>query len=149
MHPSRKELEAERPRCPDLEAPTFSDWMREPVLGKVSNADAPRIGAAGEGSAREEREERVIPTIPKTPCEPIPHRSRRPLATTPAAPTQGRKRQGAGAPATKEAKKAKTAQGGAPIQITKEPFNLEALHDFASRRAADTTRLRGCAATLR
>ena len=35
------------------------------------------------------------------------------------------------------------------MQITEEPLNLVALRDFASRRGADTTHLRGCAATLR
>ena len=35
------------------------------------------------------------------------------------------------------------------MHVTEEPINLEALRDFACRRAADTTHLRGCAATLR
>ena len=62
---------------------------------------------------------------------------------------QGRKKREASEPTMRETKKAKTAQGGDRMQITEEPLNLVALRDFASRRAADTTHIRGCAATLR
>ena len=163
LQPSESEVVAQRPLHSGLEAPVFPAWMHKPIPDEASTGAKPQINA--EGSGRDESQatsnsfagagevNMSTPSPLAARAEQSQPRStaRRDQTGAPGqpAPPRGRKRRETGAPPAKASKKAKITDGGAHLQITHEPLNLEALRDFASRRAADTTHLRGCAATLR
>ena len=126
-------------------APSITDWMRQPIPGgalaptksrdeptEPTHAGAPPAGSAQSRGAR--------------------GRARQPDAELPQAKRprmQARGRQGAPRKPARAPPQGEAEKSAAHLTVTEEPVNLAALKDFASRRAADTLVLPGCAATVR
>ena len=134
-------------------APVFPAWMRKPISSPAPGA-APQISETTLTRTGPLEQDAVDVASPEQEhaVESTAHRRREPAAVRaaprPSAKTQARKRQADNPPAHMHAKQAKI-DSNSSVQITKEPLNVDALRDFASRRASDTTHLSGCAATLR
>ena len=121
-------------------SPMFSDWMRAPIPGGPMVPFAQQPASANATAAPDNAPPRDACGRRRRPDAEQP-RAKRPRAEAPG-------RQGAPCRTSRAAPQA-SEQKSADHVVTEEPINIAALKDFASRRAADTLVLSGCAATAR